>query len=148
MIGPATSETRLRGQFARFALVGAGGFVVDETVLALMHGAIGLDPFSARAISILCAMTFTWWGNRNLTFPAHAATGLAAGLREWLRYVTASSLGASLNYGSYAALVGFAPAPFDNAYLATAIGVAIGMVCNFAMSKTVVFRRRHGGGAD
>lgn len=142
MIGPAAPEARLHAQFARFALVGAGGFLVDESVLALMHSAVGLDPFSARAISILSAMTFTWWGNRTLTFPAHAARGLGAGFTEWLRYVAASSLGATLNYGSYAALVGFAPAPLHNAYLAAAIGVGIGMICNFVMSKTVVFRHR------
>ena len=85
----------IRAQFVRFALVGAAGFVVDESVLALMHGVLGLDPFVARAISILTAMTFTWWGNRALTFRTHAARGPAAVLREWLRFVGANALGKS-----------------------------------------------------
>ena len=65
----------MRSRFLRFAIVGAGGFVVDECVLAALHYGAGLDRYSARAISILCAMTFTWWGNRNLTFREHAAVG-------------------------------------------------------------------------
>lgn len=127
-------------QFLRFAIVGAAGFVVDEGVLWLMHRVIGLDPFSARAISIFSAMTFTWWGNRTLTFSAHAAEGAGAVVKEWLRFVAANALGALINYGTYASLVKFAPAPLNNAYLATAIGVGIGLIFNFTLSKRFVFR--------
>jgi putative flippase GtrA len=131
-----------QSRFLRFAVVGAAGFVVDESVLALMHRVLGLDPFSARAISILAAMSFTWWGNRNLTFREHKAEGAAAIAREWLRFVAANSVGALVNYGSYALLVRFAPPPANNAYLATAIGVAIGLLFNFTLSKRLVFRPR------
>ena len=61
-------------------------------------------------------------------------------LGEWLRFVAANSFGALLNYGTYAALLRFAPAPLDNPYLATAIGVGVGMVFNFAASRALVFR--------
>jgi dolichol-phosphate mannosyltransferase len=127
-------------RFLRFAVIGSGGFIVDESVLALLHGGIGLDPFSARAISILTAMTFTWWGNRNLTFREHAASGAQDTLSEWLRFMAANTVGALVNYGTYAALVRFAPAPLDNAYLAVAAGVAVGLVFNFTLSKRFVFR--------
>lgn len=140
MIKAESPHAAMRSQLLRFALVGAAGFFVDEGVLALMHGAIGLDPFTARAISILTTMTFTWWGNRTLTFREHAARGPARMLQEWLRFVGANSLGASINYATYAALLHFAPPPFDNAYLATAIGVGVGMISNFTLSKTLVFR--------
>jgi len=130
----------LQSQFLRFAIVGAAGFVVDESVLALMHGFAGLDPFSARIVSILSAMTFTWWGNRSLTFREQAASGAAGIAREWLRFVAANSVGALVNYGSYVLLVRFALAPFDNAYLATAIGVGIGLLFNFTLSRRLVFR--------
>lgn len=145
------SETRLadssmRTQFLRFALVGAAGFLVDEGVLVLMHSILGLDPLVARAISILTAMTFTWWGNRILTFRMQAAQGGAAILREWLRFVGANALGALINYATFAALLRFAPAPLDNAYLAAAIGVGVGLVFNFTLSRIYVFRaHRHSG---
>jgi putative flippase GtrA len=133
----------IRAQFLRFAMVGGAGFFVDEAVLAAMRNLFGLGLLSGRAVSILCAMTFTWWGNRNLTFQHHAARGFPAIAREWLRYVAANSLGATLNYGTYAVLVHVAPAPVDNPYLATAIGVGIGMVSNFTLSRFVVFRAHH-----
>ena len=133
-----------QSRFLRFAVVGTAGLVVDESVLALMHNLAGLDPFSARAVSILTAMSFTWWGNRNLTFYDHKASGAPAMAREWLRFVAANSVGALVNYGIYAALVRFAPAPANNPYLATATGVAIGLLFNFTLSKRLVFRARSG----
>lgn len=127
-------------RFLRFALVGGAGFFVDEGVLWLMHSALGLDPFTGRAISILSAMTFTWWGNRTITFSAHAAVGMSATLHEWLRFVAANAFGAIINYGTFWSLLNFAPAPLNNAYLATAIGVGAGLIFNFTLSKRFVFR--------
>lgn len=129
----------MRSRFLRFAIVGAGGFVVDECVLAAMHYGAGLDRYTARAISILCAMTFTWWGNRNLTFREHAAIG-GARLQEWFRFVLANALGAVINYGVYSALVSFAPAPANNPLLAAAAGVGVGLIFNFTLSKRFVFK--------
>lgn len=126
-------------RFLRFAIVGAGGFVIDESVLAAMHYGAGLDRYSARAISILCAMTFTWWGNRNLTFREHAAMGNAR-FPEWLRFMLANAVGALVNYGVYSALVSFAPPPANNPLLATAMGVAVGLGFNFTLSKRFVFK--------
>jgi putative flippase GtrA len=136
-----TWATRLRSsRFLRFAIVGAAGFVVDESVLAVLTKLFGMDPFSARGVSIVTAMTFTWWGNRNLTFRAHAAAGIAATAREWARFVAANAVGAVINYGTYALLVRFAPSPLNNAFVAAAVGVCVGLLFNFTLSKRLVFR--------
>ena len=135
-----TFAERLRAsRFLRFGIVGAAGFVVDETVLKLMLFA--LNPYAARAVSIFCAMTFTWWGNRTLTFAEHAAKGSGSAiLREWFKFILANALGAIVNYSTYTLLVALAPAPLNNPMLATAIGVAIGLVFNFTLSKRFVFK--------
>ncbi|HTP76526.1 MAG TPA: GtrA family protein [Rhizomicrobium sp.] len=131
----------LRHPFLRFGFVGGCGFIVDETVLSILHYLIGVDRYSARAVSIFCAATFTWWGNRNLTFAEHAATGgIGAVAREWLKFMLANGFGALVNYATYSLCVGFAPAPFSNPLLATAIGVAVGLVFNFTLSKRFVFK--------
>ena len=131
----------LRSRFARFGTVGAAGFVVDEAVLTIAHYAFGLDPYLARAISIFCAMTFTWWGNRTLTFAEHAARGGAAELvAEWFKFVLANAVGALVNYATYTVLVRFAPHPLDHPLVATAIGVGVGLVFNFTLSKRFVFK--------
>jgi putative flippase GtrA len=129
-------------RFLRFGIVGAAGFVVDETVLSIAHYLLGLDPYVARGISILCAMTFTWWGNRTLTFAEHAAEGAGAIVREWLKFMLANAVGAVVNYAIFTLCLRYAPAPLSNPLLATAIGVGVGMVFNFTLSQRFVFRPR------
>jgi putative flippase GtrA len=129
-------------RFLRFGAVGAAGFVVDETVLSIGHYLLGLDPFVARGISIVCAMTFTWWGNRTLTFAEHAAEGAGAILREWLKFMAANALGAVVNYATYTLCVRYAPFPLSNPLVAVIAGVAIGMVFNFTLSQRFVFRAK------
>jgi putative flippase GtrA len=136
---------RLRGllpsPYLRFGLVGGCGFLVDETILTIVHYGLGVDRYSARAISIFCAATFTWWGNRNLTFAEHAATGGTIALaREWFKFMLANGVGALVNYSTYTLLVSVAPAPLSNPLLATAAGVGVGLVFNFTLSKRFVFR--------
>ena len=129
-------------QFLRFGLVGAGGFIVDTTMLFLMHRVLGLDPYSARAISIFTAMNFTWMGNRLITFRLHAATAPRGIAVEWSRFVAANAFGALVNYAVYALLVRFAPTPLNSPYLALVCGVGAGLTVNFTLSKRLVFRPR------
>jgi putative flippase GtrA len=128
-----------RHPFMRFALIGAGGYLVDTLVLALDTRV--LDPFSGRVLSIFVAMTFTWLGNRILTFPQHAARGsLSAIAHEWLRFTGANIVGAVINYTIYALLLSFAGGPFADKFVAQACGVGAGLLFNFTLSKTLVFR--------
>jgi putative flippase GtrA len=85
-------------RFARFAIVGGTGFVIDVGVLTLLHNGVGLDPFTARLVSIAVAAFSTWRLNRIVTFGA-SSTGQA---REGLRYATVAGLTACLNYLVYA----------------------------------------------
>jgi len=125
-------------KFLRFALVGAAGFVVDAVVLfAGLHFA-GFNKYLARAVSFLCAATFTWSANRRFTFPETAArTGQA---REWAKFVAVNAVGGAVNYGTYAALVTYAADPFANPFVALACGSLAGLVFNFFGSKLIVFR--------
>ena len=144
---PSLIEALMRSRFLRFGLVGAVGFPIDEGTLALVHSVFGLDPYSGRVISIMTAMTFTWWGNRKLTFAEHAAQGRRGAFGEWLRFVAANSVGAVANYTTYVGLLNFAPAPLNNPYLAVIAGVGVGLIFNFTLSKTLVFRaHRHDAG--
>jgi putative flippase GtrA len=130
----------LRARFVRFGAVGAAGFLVDEAVLTVGHYVFGFDPYVARAVSIFCAMTFTWWGNRTLTFAEHAASGSGEMAQEWLKFILANGVGALVNYGTYTLLVTFAARPLGHPLVATAIGVGVGMVFNFTLSKRFVFK--------
>ena len=124
----------------RFAVIGTLGMPVDAGTLWLMTHRLGLDPYSGRVISWLCAATFTWTGNRYFTFAATRAHGLPGIVREWLRFLTANAVGGLVNVGLYATLVRFAPPPVNNPYLALMIGTLAGLVFNFTLSKKLVFK--------
>ncbi len=127
------SRFLLTKRFSRFALVGASGFVFDA--LVLMAGlAAGLDPFSARLIAVLAALSYTWLLNRSFTFGASADHPA----REWLRYMAANGAGAALNYGIYSLLLlMFAPALSPLIALCIASGLA--MLVNYWSNGRFVF---------
>ena len=124
----------------RFAVIGALGMPVDAGVLWLMTHRAGLDPYSGRIVSWLCAATFTWAGNRYFTFRATRARGIASIAREWLRFLAANAVGGLVNVGLYSTLVRFAPPPANNLYVALVLGVLGGLVFNFTLSKKLVFK--------
>lgn len=124
--------------FLRFAAVGTGGFVVDTAVLCTML-AFGLDRYSGRAVSYLCAATFTWFGNRNLTFAQGRAKGAAATAGEWLRFLVTNLGGGAVNYTVYALLVTYSTTVHDFPVLGVAAGALSGMTVNFFASRWLVF---------
>lgn len=124
----------------RFAVIGTLGVPVDAGILWLMTHRAGLDPYSGRVISWLCAVTFTWTGNRYFTFGARRARGPVNMAREWGRFVAANAVGGLVNVGLYSTLVRFAPPPVNNPFAALAIGTLAGLLFNFTLSNKLVFK--------
>jgi len=129
-------------RFLRFAAVGAAGFFVNEAALALAQEFLGAGPHAGWFIAFVPAVTFTWWGNRKLTFADKASDGHVGMLAEWARFVATNSLGAAANFIVYALLIGNAPYPLNIPYIALAVGILAGLVFNFTLSKKLVFRKQ------
>ena len=128
-----------RLSFLRFAIIGTLGMPVDWLVLQLMvHW--GTGPYIGRMISWFCAASFTWTGNRYFTFSGTRARGFLASLREWARFLAANAVGGLVNVGLYSVLVRFAPPPLNDLTVALVLGVVLGLVFNFTLSKKLVFR--------
>ena len=128
-----------RLSFLRFAAIGALGVPVDWIVLqAMVHW--GSGPYAGRVVSWFCAATFTWVGNRYFTFSATRARGLLATIKEWLRFLGANAVGGLVNVGLYSVLVRFAPPPLNDLTVALVLGVLLGLVFNFTLSKKMVFK--------
>jgi putative flippase GtrA len=137
------TQSLARLSILRFAIIGGMGFVVDSTVLAVDTGWLGLDPFKGRALSIFCAMICTWLGNRYFTFASRRARGnVSAVFHEFSKFVAANIVGALVNYAAYAALLHYASPPLNNKYIALMIGVLVGLVFNFTLSRKLVFTGR------
>jgi putative flippase GtrA len=93
-------------EFIRFGAVGTAAFVVDTSVLYLALWA-GLGFYAGRVGSYLAAATFTWYGNRRLTFTTHAhgkpaIIGRMGAVSSWR-----ISPAAAVNYATYAAAITF-----------------------------------------
>ena len=122
-------------RLCRFAAVGVVGFVTDVATLYLSFLA-GFGLLSGRVVSFLAAATVTWFLNRTFTFrPAERPR-----FREWLGYLSANSIGGAINYGLYALLVTGFELFSSLPVLAVAIGSVAGLLINYALSHTLVFR--------
>lgn len=134
---PARRENRLTARLLRFGLVGTAGYLVDAGLLQTMVQWGGINPFLARLGSFIAAATATWWLNRTYTFSArHQASG-----GEWLRYITAMTLGGLINYGAFAAALLWLPHPLRQPWLAVACGSLAGMAANYYTSSRFIFVR-------
>lgn len=88
-------------QFVRFALVGAGGYVVNLVTFALLvHGA-GIDYRAAAVLAFLVAVANNFAWNRRWTF---RAVGPGA-VRQAGRFLAVSTLAAGLGLAILTALV-------------------------------------------
>lgn len=85
----------------RFAIVGGTGFLVDAGLLTILHYRMGLDPFTARIISIAFAVLTTWRLNRAITFGASPSSQASEGVR----YASVAIAVACLNYAVYCLLL-------------------------------------------
>ena len=126
--------------FIAFAVVGGAGFVVNEVSLFVGLHVLGMSTFWAAFLGFLVTVTFTWLGNRIVTFHENAAVGMRSMMAEWVRFVGVNSAGLAANYGTFATLVRFGPSPISSPYIALGIGSLVGLVFNFYFSRRGVFR--------
>lgn len=121
----------------RFLVVGAIGFMVDASILHAMLHLLG--PLKARLISFLCAVSVTWFLNRQFTFKSKARWH-----KEWLRYTLATGVGAIINLGSYSYLVLHVNTFYSRPLLALIISSLLAMGFNYFISTFIVFDNRLG----
>ena len=131
-------------KLVRFGIVGGAGFFVNEAALLVASAGFHLGDHAAWLFGFAVSVTFTWWGNRTITFHEHKSQGHKGIAAEWARFVATNSFGALANFLIYSALIAWAPWPLNVRYLALFFGVLVGLVFNFTLSKKLVFRHKAG----
>jgi dolichol-phosphate mannosyltransferase len=122
-------------RFVAFALVGALGVIVN--LIALWAGqSLGLDFVRAEILATIIAMLFNFQLNNRLTYRTYRLRGPRL-LRGLVLFVLVCSVGAIANVGIATALFSSSQ---HNGLAAAAIGAAIGVVWNYAVSSTLVWR--------
>jgi len=126
------------GQFLRFGIVGALGFLWDLGTVTALTPLIGLSMATLAAYFV--AATANWIVNRLWTFRNVAARGHL--ILQWLHFLLANSFGFLLNRGTVYALYYFAPISREYPAIALAAGALAGMSANFSLSRRLVFRAK------
>ena len=124
-------------RLARFGAVGVVGFVVDGGLLQLLVAGGLCGPIVARLVSFPSAALATWYLNRRITFGDHGPA-----LRSLLRYVLVSSLGTTLNFAVYSALVLGSAAMSARPMIPFAIASVLAMVFNYLGARYFAFSAR------
>jgi len=119
----------------QFMTVGASGLVVNLVLLTLLLH-FGVEERLAVALPIGISMIWNFALNRRFSF-SYARSGSI--VWQFFGFVTASSLGALVNYFVTRALWN----DFDTKQIAALLGIAAGTGLNFVANRFVVFRRQH-----
>lgn len=122
-------------RFVAFALVGALGVIVNLAVLWAGRN-IGLDFVRAEIVATVLAMLFNFQLNNRLSYRSYRLRG-ARLVRGLILFMLVCGVGAIANIGIASTLF----SPFrDNGLSAAAVGAAVGVVWNYAVSSTLVWR--------
>ena len=126
-------------RFARFAVVGGIGFLVDAVVLTLALRHLTTSVYVARALSFTTAVGATWLLNRTLVFGADASRSM---LGEYGRYLVTQVAGALSNLAVFVALIQWAPRLAGVPVVPLAAGAVVGALVNYTGSARWVFGHR------
>jgi len=123
-------------RFISFALVGAFGVLINLAILQIARAA-GLSFSAAQTIGTFAAMVANFQLNNQLTYRTQRLKGVYV-WRGLALFMLVCSLGAVANIGIANALY----AQKASGVLAGAAGAAVGVVWNYAVSATLVWRAR------
>lgn len=82
-------------------IAGSFGFAVDVGVLMALVHLVHVDAVSARVMAIGCAISGTWFINRNFTFDKSAHSLAKEGVRYW----GIAAFSAGINFAVYTLLL-------------------------------------------
>jgi len=128
-------------EFLSFLLVGFSGFVIDTIFYFLVQYLLDLSHLIARALSFFIAASWNWYWNRVFTFMQAESPRY---IRQWAQFLGMSLITFLFNWGTYFLLTTNVEYFDAHKYIAFVVGVIIGTGSNFAFSKYIVFRVRHG----
>jgi dolichol-phosphate mannosyltransferase len=123
-------------RFISFAMVGAIGVLVDLVVLLVARRA-GLDFATAQTVATIVAMAVNFQLNNQVTYRDQRLRGWAM-LRGLVLFMLVCGFGAIANIGIARAFY----LQHTGWTISSALGAAIGVVWNYAVSATLVWRAR------
>lgn len=133
----------MRKELGKFGVVGLVAYIIDLTVFNLLRfaggeGPLYEKPLTAKALSVLIATTFAYFGNRNWTFKDRTRSSFR---REYTLFFVFNAVGMFISLSCLWVshyLLGFDSALADN-ISANVIGLVLGTIFRFWGYHTWVF---------
>ncbi len=123
----------------KFALVGSSGVIVNEGLLFLLHGMLGLPVFLAGLIAIETSIVNNFSLHEIWTFKKKILSrDFKSKICRFGKYHIAVGIGALVNY-IVLVLLNMA---FGMSYDANLIGIALGFLANYLISDRFVWKRK------
>jgi putative flippase GtrA len=134
---------KIRKELGKFGVVGLVAYIIDLTVFNVLRFAGGEGPLydkplTAKALSVLIATTFAYFGNRNWTFKDRTRSSFR---REYTLFFVFNAVGMVISLSCLWVshyLLGFDSALADN-ISANVIGLVLGTIFRFWGYHTWVF---------
>jgi putative flippase GtrA len=121
--------------FVRFGIVGCFGFCWDTGTVYGTRAAVGV--YAAGVLGFLVAASANWVVNRWWTFRDASRGAMHV---QWLRFLAVNSAGFAVNRGLFFFLVANYAMVNRQPVLGIMAGSLAGLVINYFLSKTFVFR--------
>ncbi len=121
----------------QFGLVGLNGMVVDLCVYLLAQWLFASPHMIARIVSFWFAASANWLFNRKTTFKTRLRKPK---IKQWLAFISTSSLGFVVNVGSYYLLTTQILFFYHYPLIAFFIGIGLGFFLNFLLASKWVFK--------
>jgi len=129
------------GEFSRlaqFVLVGSTGMVADLTLFATLLE-IAAPLMLARGLAIWTALTWNFWLNRRVTFSYSRDANL---FEQYLKFAISCGFGALLSWSVSVSLIGYVTIFSKRPLVAAFLGIAIGTLSNFLLSRCWAFKKK------
>jgi putative flippase GtrA len=126
-------------QFIKFGITGGMGTVINLVLFFLFADKAGLPEIPVSTGCFLIAGTQNYIINHFWSFSIVTASA-APSLKKWLLYIGVSLMGLAFNILVLKAVLAYWKPPYK--VIAQGAGIAAGMIINFLLSKTVVFKHK------
>lgn len=127
------------GRMIRFGIVGASGIVVNQGLLMLLHGTLGLPLLLSSPVAIETSILTNFILNSRWTWKIDLGRSLRSWVRKAVQYHAATVLSAFA--GNIVVLMGLVHLFGVDYRLANLAGIAVGSGLNYVAGEFWVFRK-------
>ena len=120
-----------------FGIIGVVGTAVHLSILAFSLNLLGIEFSTAQTLATICAMTFNFTLNNELTYRDRRLSG-KNWIKGWISFCAACGLGALANVGIGSMLYSEA----WSWWVAGLAGAAVGSVWNYAATSWLTWKKR------